>query len=221
MPTAVITGASSGIGTALSNDLEKRGWEVVRLTRFEADLRDAVAVKTLGEAIRNEYKHIDAFVHVAGLWHDGDTLLAGRDLEDFSAEEIFDSMMVGVTSFMILASQLMPILHKDGAVVGVSGTFASGASGWLPYYTAKRALEDFLVGLAQDYPIGPRSYTVSPADTATPAYKKFFPDGAPDAQPVEAVAQVLAELVTNKTPAAHNGEILVVRSSRVSKGFHA
>lgn len=162
---------------------------------------------------------IDALIHGAGIWHDANQALASRDLEDFSPTQIADTMNVGVTGFMIIAAVLLPRLAKDGVVIGVSGTFESGASGWLPYYTSKRALEDFLVGLAHDYPTGPRIFGVSPSDTATEAYHKFFPEDAATAQSPEAVADLVAKLADDELM-YRSGEIIKIKVAKHASGYH-
>ncbi len=209
---AIVTGVSSGIGQAIKSLLEEKGWEVVGLTHKELDLSDLSAVS------KYQLPKADALIHVAGVWHSEKEALADKNLEQFSPEQIIETMNVGVTSFMVLAAKVLPSMSERGTIIGVSGTFNKGAKGWLPYYTSKRALEDFLVGLSQDYPKGPRVYGISPADTATPAYKKFFPEYATEAQEPEAVAKVILELLEGSEH--KTGTILKVREGKVSSGYH-
>lgn len=219
MKTAIITGISSGIGRAIAKQLQTRGWEVVGLTRGEIDLAHLDQVAAEAKKLADDMPKVDALIHVAGIWHDAERAFAHLDLEDFSPDQIAATMNVGVTSFIILAAALLPKLTKTGVVIGISGTFESGASGWLPYYTSKRALEDFLIGLAQDYPKGPRVFGISPADTATPAYKKFYPDDVADAQPPEVVADLVAKLLEG-SPAYKSGHIIELRYGKPAAGFH-
>jgi NAD(P)-dependent dehydrogenase (short-subunit alcohol dehydrogenase family) len=217
---AIVTGASSGIGEAIVQTLTDGGWEVVALNRQQCDLADLAMTAEVGEVLREQYPKIDALIHVAGIYHSDDELFAHRDLEDYSPAWIAATMNVGVTGFMILASRLLPKIPKDGFVVGVSGTFeGSGATGWLPYFTSKRALEDFLAGLADDYKSGPKVFGISPSDTNTPAYAKYFPDDAKDAQPANSVSLLLEHIITGKSP-YHSGDIVVVKNRKAAKGFH-
>lgn len=127
---------------------------------------------------------------------------------------------------MILTAQLLPNMARDGAVIGISAMFKEGvhdthaASGWLPYYTSKRAMEDFIVGLAQDYRAGPRAYGIAPGDTATPAMAKFFPDVAKAAQPAHSVALLVQHLLRGDSP-YQIGDIVAVKSRTSGKGYHA
>jgi NAD(P)-dependent dehydrogenase (short-subunit alcohol dehydrogenase family) len=220
MKTAIVTGASSGIGRAIVKSLDAKGWKVIGLTRRDIDLSDPRKTAHAAEKLADKHLKIDALIHVAGIRHDGEKAMANRDLEDYDYKEISEAMNVGITSFMILSAALLPKLAKNGAVIGISGTFESGASGWLPYYTSKRALEDYLVGLAEDYPDGPRVYGVSPSDTATPAFEKFFPEDAAAAQPAEAVAEIVAGLALGDLP-YKSGDMIRVKAGKHSAGFHS
>lgn len=220
MKTAVITGISSGIGQAIATRLKREGWKVVGLPHGELDLNDLAAVAQKGEELVQDYPIIDALIHVAGIWHDDERPYAGIDLEDFTPEQIAETMNVGLTGFMVLAAKLLPVLAKDGCVIGISGTFENGASGWLPYYTAKRGLEDFLVGLSQDYPHGPRVYGISPSDTETPPYARFFPEDAAAGQPAEVVADALVKVVLGEA-SYETGSMIKVKNGVASKEFHA
>ena len=217
MKTAFITGGSSDIGRAIAGTLSGEGWSVIAPSRKELDLSklDSIGAKT--EKIIEDVTALDAVIHVAGVWHDDESVYR-KDLEDYSAGQIADIMNVSLTGFMVLLSNLLPKMPKNGAVIGVSGTFADGASGWLPYYVSKRGLEDMLVGLSQDYPSGPRVYGVSPADTATQAYARFFPENISDAQPVEIVARTVHRLLGDT--AVTSGTVVAVRQSKVRPGFH-
>ncbi len=231
MNTALITGISSDIGMAIGDALQKSGWEVMGLTHEDMDLSKLENVSFAADRLRDGILKIDALIHVAGLWHydaaakkdddlPGGTVHVNRDLEDYSAQEIADTMNVGVTSFMVLTAKLLPNIARDGCIIGISGTFDKGASGRLPYYTSKRALEDFIQGLAQDYPHGPYAYGISPADTATTAYAKYFPENLDKAQLPEAIGKLVAMLVT-PSENYKSGGIIAVRDGHASPGYHA
>ncbi len=218
---------------AVGDALQKQGWQVMGLSHDDLDMSDLEAVAAAGDKLREEVIKIDALIHVAGIWHYdnapkhdepasemiGDTAHDHRDLEDFGWQEIANTMNVGVTGFMVLTAKLMPNIAKEGCIIGVSGTFNEGASGWLPYYTSKRALEDFIQGLSQDYPHGPFVYGVSPADTATTAYAEHFPENLDNAQSPEVVGSLIATLVTPNEN-YKTGGVIAVRDGHVEPGFH-
>ncbi len=220
--TAIVTGASSGIGEAIVKTLSDAGWQVTGLTRADCDLSDMTATTQVAERLRDDHAKIDALIHVAGIWHDDNEAFVHRDLEDYDPAWIAATMNVGVTGFMVLAARLLPKMSKDGVIIGVSGTFSDvdgGASGWLPYYTSKRALEDFLIGLSQDYPIGPKVYGISPSDTKTAAYSKFFPEDAASAQPANSISLLVDHLISGDSPYA-SGDIIAVKDKKAGKGYH-
>lgn len=219
MKTAFITGGSSGIGQAVVSVFENAGWKVIAPSKKELNLCDTANIQSNADNLTRSVLNLDAVIHIAGIWHGSDEVFAHKSLENFTQEQITTTMSVGLSGFMVLCAALLPKLTKNGAIVGISGTFSDGANGWLPYYTSKRGLEDFLVGLSQDYPKGPRVYGVSPADTATPAYKKYYPEYADEAQSPKVIADLCLSLVNEETK-AKNGDIIEIRDGKVSPGFH-
>jgi len=197
--------------------LVEQGWDVLTPSHKELDLSDVHAVREKVKKITKHVTVLHAVIHIAGVWHDDQTAFS-MDLEDYSTSQITDAMNVGLTGFMVCLSELLPKMPRHGVVIGVSGTFIDGASGWLPYYVSKRGLEDLLVGLAQDYPDGPLVFGVSPADTVTKAYERFFPEHIGKAQPVEVVAKTVYRLLSEAGPPS--GSILEIRRSSSIAGFH-
>jgi NAD(P)-dependent dehydrogenase (short-subunit alcohol dehydrogenase family) len=217
MKTAFITGGSSSIGQEIVKQLQDASWDIIAPGHGELDLANVDTIAKRTDKMIDGIRQIDTVIHVAGVWHDN-TVAFTKDLEDYTPQQIVTAMNVGVTGFMVVLSRILPHMSQDGMVIGISGTFISGASGWLPYYTSKRALEDMLVGLAQDYPKGPLVYGVSPADTATRAYEKFFPQYMDEAQPASAVADVVMNLLTY--PTQKSGTVVEIRNAKARPGFH-
>lgn len=79
------------------------------------------------------------------------------------------------------------------------------------YFVSKRALEQFTVGLADEVgELGVKVNCVSPADVATEAYVRFFPEDAATALAPENVAEVVQWLTSDA--ARHvSGQIIEVR----------
>lgn len=228
MKTAIITGVSSGIGAAIANALSQPDWQVVGLYHttkptahlagaHKVDLNDLKATTALGRSLAKEYGEVTAFIHAAGVWHTQTEPLANKQFAEFTPQQVSACMNVGVTSAMVLCNALIPAM-KNGTIIGISGTFSGGAAGWLPYYTSKRALEDFLVGLSQDHH-DLRVFGVSPADTATPAYQKFYPQYIAEAQSPEAVAEVARGLLLGQSK-YKSGDVIEVREGKQTEGYH-
>ena len=224
--TAVITGVSSGIGQAIKQKLESEGWKVVGISRhlplesvgYESDLSQLEFVEPVATRAGEEHGPIDAFIHVAGVWHDENSVLAGKKLHEFTTPEIVKTMNVGITSAMVLSARLMPFMNESSSMVFISGAFEDGGANWLPYYTSKRALEDFIQGLASDEQ-SVRVFGVSPGDTATESLKKYYPDSYDGAQSPAVVANTCFDLLQGKLSAS-SGTIVEVKNGNISLGYH-
>ena len=220
MRTVLVTGGSSDIGRAISEMLVESGWQVIAPSRKDLDLADLHTISHKAKKLVRDVLTLDAIIHVAGVWHDDESSF-NKDLEDYTTVQIADAMNVGLTGFMILLSVLIPLMPKNGTVIGISGIFSdakNGADGWLPYYVSKRGLEDLLVGLAQDYPYGPHAYGISPAGTATKALGRFFPEDMAAAQPAAAIAAEVHQLLAK--PRVSSGGVVTLRNAVARPGFH-
>lgn len=223
---AVVTGLSSGIGQAIKAALERDGWRVVGVSRhipleydgYEVDLSMLESVEPVAVRIGEECGPIDAFFHVAGVWHDENGVLAGKRLDEFSTAQIIKTMNVGVTSAMVMSARLAPFMAENGTMLYISGTFQDGGANWLPYYTSKRALEDFVKGFAEDES-KLRIFGVSPCPTATDSYKTYYPNESGHAQSPESVAKICKDLVDGVLSAA-SGTIVEVRDGKPGMGYH-
>lgn len=84
-----------------------------------------------------------------------------------------------LTAPTLLSHALIPLIPTGSSIINLSGTFENGGKGWLPYYVSKRAIEDLTIGLADELKDkGINVNYVSPSDTATDEYKRFFPEDA-------------------------------------------
>lgn len=234
---SVVTGASIGIGRAVAVALAQAGYYVALTARSEdglartldqikanngegavypADLGDLNAVAALARAITSDLGTVDVIANVAGVWHDDEKAFQGPLLHETPQEQVLNVLDVGIRAPMVLTALLLPgmVERKNGHVINISGTFSDGAKGWLHYYVSKKALENFTVGLAQEY----RDYEiqvncVSPSDVATEPYKRFYPEYAESALAPEEVAEVVMTLLA---PACRNitGQIIEVRNRK-------
>lgn len=216
--TAFITGGSSGIGMSICKELRSHGWEIIAPTHAELDLSNLEVVEKYATRLRGQGAPINAFIHSAGTRHNIHEALEDKELETFTAAQITEAMNVGLVSAMVLISGLLPIM-RDGVVIGISGTFEDGGAGRLPYYTSKRGLEDFLIGLGQEDYASLRVYGISPADTATEAYKKYPPRNPVTSQTPEAVAEFVLELLGTEHHYA-NGGIFELWEGHIEAGAH-
>ena len=214
--TALVTGASTGIGREIAMALAAHGATVALVARsvrgleetrsaiigsggraacFPIDLRKADDIEPLVAEVTAACGAPTVLIHAAGVWHDADAVYAGVDLVDTPAGQISQVLDVGIYAPMLLTRACLPAMvrQRRGKIVAISGTFASGGAGWLHVYVSKLALEHFTVGLAQEL----RKHEiqvncVSPSDTNTDALRRFFPaDAATALEPREVAALVL------------------------------
>jgi 3-oxoacyl-[acyl-carrier protein] reductase len=193
----VITGASTGIGRAMGVEFAKAGATVMLTSRnktklqetakiikknggkaeiFTADLRDIKAIQKFAKLVKSKWNRVDVIVNVAGVYHSDKKAYYKIDFINYKLDEILTTLEVGIIAPAILCHELLPMMKRNSKIVNISGTFESGAKGWLPYYVSKKALEDLTIGLCQELADKQIQVNcVSPSDTLTESYKKFFP----------------------------------------------
>ncbi len=85
---------------------------------------------------------------------------------------------------------------------------------------SKRAIEDLTIALAKELEEkGIQVNCVSPSDTATSAYNKYFPQYMDDAIAPELIAQKIAELCNEENTTS--GKVIVMKKDvEAVEGFH-
>ncbi|HEU0191278.1 MAG TPA: SDR family oxidoreductase [Mycobacterium sp.] len=218
MPTALITGASGGIGSAIATALAAThtlllaGRPSARLddvaerlgaTTFGLDLADDETIAGAVEVI----DELDVLVHNAGVLFPGP--VAETTVEQWRA-----SFEVNVCGAVALTLALLPALRSArGQVIFInSGAGQRVSPGMASYSASKFALRAFADSLRADEP-GLRVSTVYPGRTDTAMQRDLvaFEGGTYDAgrylRP-DAVAEVVAGVVRTP-PDAHVHEVVI------------
>ncbi|MFI7701821.1 SDR family NAD(P)-dependent oxidoreductase [Nonomuraea sp. NPDC049480] len=174
--TALITGASRGLGLALARSLAGEGWNLV-LTARGADDLERVATELAATAIPGDVAdpaHVERLARAAPeldlLVNNASDLgatplppLAGYPLEVFRA-----LLETNVTAPLALIQATLPALRSSGgAIVNVTSDAATGAyEGWGGYGAGKAALEQLSNVLAAEE-AGVRVWWVDPGEMNT------------------------------------------------------
>lgn len=153
MPTALVIGASSGIGEALSRRLVGTGWTVVgfarRASSIEAEHYQHVIAdvrspdyRSLLTAVLDRLDSIDVCIYAAGIGHE-------LELPAFAHEaDVFATNLLGA---VITAELVLPrmIAKRAGHVIGLSSQADHLISARAPSYSASKAgMSAYLEGLA-------------------------------------------------------------------------
>lgn len=154
--TALVTGASSGIGAVFARELAQRGMHVVLVARSEdklqtlatelqqrygvradvivADLSREYAAQPVYDATQQRNLPIDLLVNNAGFATNGhfETLAAARD---------HDQIMVNVAALVDLTHAYLPAMlaRGNGAIINVASTVAFQPVPYMAVYGASKA----------------------------------------------------------------------------------
>jgi NAD(P)-dependent dehydrogenase (short-subunit alcohol dehydrogenase family) len=214
MPTAIVTGASRGLGLELTRALLRDGRRVVidargarELEAAERDLAvhgDVVAVR--GSVV--DAAHRQNLIEAAGA--DLDLLVNNASvlgpspqpqLADYPVEVLEHVYRVNVVAPLALAQLAIPRLPEGGRILNVTSDAAvEPYPGWGGYGSSKAALEQLTAILAAEHP-ALRIYAVDPGDMRTRMHQDAFPgeDISDRPEPAEIVPGLLT-LIAGERP---------------------
>ncbi len=192
--TALITGASSGIGAAAAEVFAELGARVAisyhnnqsgaekvaeQITRaggkvvtIRADVRKTAEIRSMIERATAELGHLDILVNNAG------SLVERQKLAQITEERWDEVMNLNLKSAMLCAQMVAPgmIERKRGNIINIVSIAGrnGGGPGAMAYSTAKGGLITFTKGLARELgPQGIRVNGVSPGVIDTPFHEVF------------------------------------------------
>jgi len=215
--TAIVTGASRGLGLALARDLAASGWNLVVDARDESALRAAHATLTgSGRAVAapgdvadpdhrralvdaaREFGRLDLLVNNASaLGPSPMPPLASLDPADLEA-----ILRTNTVAPLALVQLALPLLEAHrGRILNITSDAAvEGYEGWGGYGTSKAALEQLSNVLAAEHP-DLRVYWVDPGDMRTQMHQDAFPgEDISDRPPPEESVPGLVALIEGDHP---------------------
>ena len=188
MPTAIVTGASRGLGFELTRALLRDGRRVVIDARGARELEAAErALSELGDVVAIRGSVVDAghrhrLVEAAGA--DLDLLVNNASvlgpspqpqLADYPVEVLEHVYRVNVIAPLALAQLVIPRLDEGGRILNVTSDAAvEPYPGWGGYGSSKAALEQLTAILAAEHE-RLRIYAVDPGDMRTRMHQDAFP----------------------------------------------
>jgi NAD(P)-dependent dehydrogenase (short-subunit alcohol dehydrogenase family) len=215
LPTALVTGASRGLGRALATELNRRGWRVVadgrdagrlaatvaalphpdRVTPVPGDVADPAHRTALATAVGDR---LDLLVNNASDL--GPSPLPR--LADLAPDRLTRILAVNTVAPLALFQAVRPALvTARGRLLDVSSDAAVEAyEGWGGYGASKAALDQLTAVLAAEHP-ELRIFAVDPGDMRTEMHQAAFPgEDIGDRPEPESVVPALLRLVDEDLP---------------------
>jgi NAD(P)-dependent dehydrogenase (short-subunit alcohol dehydrogenase family) len=206
MPTAIITGASRGLGLALARALVERGWRLVLDARGAQALDAAASELTNAVALPGDVtdpRHRAALVALAGpqidLLVNNASILGPSPQPELAAypldvlEEVY---RVNTLAPLALTQLALPHVPDGGVILNITSDAGIEAyDGWGGYGSSKAAFEQWTAILGVERP-NLRVYAVDPGDMRTQMHQEAFPDDDISDRPLpqESVPALLALL---------------------------
>jgi len=186
--TAIVTGASQGIGAGVVKEFVERGYNVVATSRkvtqsTEVSASDHVALvdghigepataARIVETALSRFKSIDALVNNAGIF-------ITKPFTDYTAEDLRSLVSTNIEGFLYvtqLSIKQMLAQKKGGSIVTITAALASnpirGVTAVVPMIT-KGGLDTITLHLAMEYAKdGIRVNAVAPGVVYTPLHRE-------------------------------------------------
>ena len=211
MSTAVVTGASRGLGRALSQALVSRGWNLVvdardadplhvawarepRVTAIAGDVADPAHRRALVEAAG---ERIDVLVNNASVLGPSPQ----PELREYPLGELRRVYEVNVLAPLALVQLALPRLAHGARILNVTSDAAvQPYEGWGGYGSSKAALDQVTAILAAEH-TDLRVYAVDPGDMRTRLHQEAFPgEDISDRPPPEKSVPALLALLEGELP---------------------
>jgi NAD(P)-dependent dehydrogenase (short-subunit alcohol dehydrogenase family) len=233
MPTALITGASRGLGAALAAALVERDWDLLITARDDSELQrraDAIRanariVSVAGDVSDSAHRRTLAAAAAA---------LGGLDLVvnnasdlgatplpqlvDYPVDRFVAVLNTNVVAPLALLQSVFLHLRTDATVINVTSDAAvEPYEGWGGYGASKAALDQLSAVLAVELPLL-RVYAFDPGDMRTRMHQDAFPgeDISDRPEPASVVPAVLRLLDGNAASGRYRAADLLAPAGSAS-----
>jgi NAD(P)-dependent dehydrogenase (short-subunit alcohol dehydrogenase family)/catechol 2,3-dioxygenase-like lactoylglutathione lyase family enzyme len=228
--TALITGASRGLGLALARELAHRGWNLIIDARSGSALETAraeLAANTNVVAIDGDITdpiHRAALIRAAQGFGGLDVLINNAstlgssprpNLLDYPLDSLEEVFRTNVIAPLALIQAARSTLKPNARIINVSSDAGvEPYEGWGGYGSSKAALEHLTAILAAENPAW-RVYWVDPGDMQTQMHQEAFPgEDISDRDLPEASVPGFIELLTGDLPSGrYKAKSLPVQSA--------
>ena len=234
--TALVTGASRGLGLALARRLSREGWTLIIDARLEDALESARAelsehtrvVAIPGDVTDPEHRRMLAeATHEAGgldaLVNNASTLGPSPQpaLLEYPIDRLEEVYRTNAIAPLALVQAVRDGLKAGAHIVNITSDAAiEPYEGWGGYGSSKAALEQLSAILAAENP-DLRVYHVDPGDMRTRMHQEAFPDeDISDRPPPEESVPGLLELLTDDLPSGRYQAQDFTTAGGPTKGIH-
>lgn len=213
--TALITGASRGLGFALAQELAKQGWlllingrqaesllaaqnELARHTRVIAisgDVRDEIHLLQLRNALKQQNWTLDLLINNASALGVSPMV----PLLEHPVDNLHEVFHTNIIAPLSLLQKVKPYLAEAATIINISSDAAVEAyPGWGAYGSSKAGLDHLTAILTKENPQW-NIYAIDPGDMRTDMHQAAFPgeDISDRPLPAEFAVPSLLQLLEN------------------------
>ena len=186
-PVALVTGGTTGIGSATAQELHKRGYAVLvtghnpttlaaarddlpsDVVVLQADSRKIASADAVAEQLRTRFGRVDAVVLNAGIGR----MLPVEAVDEATYDEHF---AVNVKGQFFTLQKLLPLIEPGGSIIFTTSVGSHiGVPNWSVYTATKGALMAMVRALAVELaPRNIRVNSVSPGPIDNAAFAKLW-----------------------------------------------